>query len=203
LHGLRNETATINQRFKHVRPEGVSVLHNYHAIPTVDNELRQTIYADESVLYKLHAFPTDETRAVLRDEPKVVLLRDPKEIVLAEKRATESLIHGKREEFEDCSTEEEWLARAREIGLYDDLDAFYTRWQAEEGPTTLIVHYEDLVGSPQHTVNRVESFLGLPESPDIRLKRERYSGSSKPEVALQRLKRLGKKIIRRVKRKLF
>lgn len=200
LHGLTNVTAHINQEFKHRQPEGVQFLHNYHALPVIDRQLAERVYADESVLYKLHVFPNEQSLKNLRGRKKVVLLREPEQIVMAEKRAIESLIHSRRDEFADCTTEEEWLQRAKEIGLYQDLRAFYERWQAEVGPDTLVIHYAELVEKPQEIINRVEAFLGWPVSSDPTLSKERYSGASRFSILMERGRRLKRKILRRVSR---
>ena len=202
LHGLTNATANINQIFKHRQPPGVNFLHNYHALPVIDDQLAESVYSDETVLYKLHVFPTDKSLGNLRGRPKVVLLREPEEIVFAEKRAIESLIHSRRDEFADCSTEDEWMARAKEIGLYQDLRTFYDRWQDEAGENTLIVHYDELVERPQEVINRIERFLGWPESKDPSLSKERYSGASRLSIIRERGRRLVRKIGRKVRRRL-
>ncbi len=202
LHGLTNATANINQIFKHRQPPGVQFLHNYHALPVVDPELARTVYEDEKILYKLHVFPNDESLRNLRGRKKVVLLREPEEIVMAEKRAIESLIHSRRDEFADCNSEEEWLERAREIGLYQDLRQFYDRWQNEAGDDTIVVHYADLIGSPHEVINRIERFMGWPVSKDPTLSKERYSGASRLSIMRERGRRLVRKVFRRLSRKI-
>lgn len=202
LHGLTNATAGINQQFKHRQPPGVSFLHNYHALPVIDSDLAERIYADDSVLHKLHVFPNEESLENLRGRKKIVLLREPEEIVMAEKRAIESLIHSRRDEFSDCTTEDEWLERAKEIGLYQDLRAFYDRWQHEAGEDTLVVHYAELIEKPGDVIHRIERFLGWPLSDQPRLKKQRYSGASRLSVMAERGRRLVRKIRRRLSRKI-
>jgi hypothetical protein len=202
LHGLRNETATVNHLFKHKQPPEVRFLHHYHALPVIDAGLAQRVFADDNVLYKLHVFPNEMSLQNLRGKAKVVLLREPEEIVLAEKRAIESMIHSRRAEFSDCSTEDEWMQRANEIGLYQDLQDFYERWQAEAGSDTLVVHYRQLIEDPQRVINQIESFLGWPVMQNVSLRQERYSRASRAKVALQRGHRLLRKLKRRLRRRL-
>ena len=198
IHGLTNATADINELFAKQSVPGVSLLFRYHSLPQIDEELAERVLGDEKQIYKLHMFPTEQNKRLVEGRKKVVLLRRPEEIVLAEKRAQEAYIHSKRNDFAGCSSEEEWIARSRELGLYQDLEEFERGWRELNDGQTLFLDFEEITKEPQKSVNKIEEFFGWPVSRKVKLKKERYSRHSSTRNLLRKVLRKAKRKARRI-----
>jgi len=186
------------QDFKSVKhhkiPEGFQYLGKYHSDVRELNETIIKKWTEEMSFYKQHIPPTENNLSLLKDEKKVILLRNPKEIVLAYKRADDKDIHEKREEFEGCFTERDWLKRANEIGLYEELNLFYSKW-GKVSSNALVIDFEDLTSKEKETINLIENYFGLELSRgDLELKKYRYSQHSTFLRYMYRLREKTKKI---------
>lgn len=189
IHGLPDRTRETRRRFLPRLPYPETVkdygamarlhLEAQEILPEILGALRRT-----HVIHKYHFPPTRHNEEILREIPKVILLRDPADVVRAYWRGERAGTHPLRDlRFATCFSEESWMARAAATGLLDEMNRFCSGWEAHEGDK-LILRFEDLVSDPTGTVNRVEAYLGLPETKEIELDRERYSrGSSKSDAA--------------------
>ncbi len=200
-HGYVNATADINEIFAKQEVPGVKLLYKYHSLPELDQELTDKIFSPEKNVYKLHMFPTENNKEMVRGKKKLILLRKPEDIVLAEKRAEAAYIHNKRNDFEGCETAEDWIQRARENGFYQDLENFVGGWRGLDDKATLYVTFEELIADPQKTMNRVEAFFELPQTRTVKLKKLRYSRNSGFVNFSKRVAKRGRRFLRRIKRK--
>jgi hypothetical protein len=131
--------------------------------------------ASSPTLFKLHILPSTNNQALLNALPKVILLRHPDDIVRAYRRGQETGVYRqKTAAFDGCVTDDDWIARAREVGLHQDLTAFRDRWLAHPGEKH-IVHYEDLVRDPQGVLAGIERYWSLPASGVTELLKRKYT----------------------------
>lgn len=129
------------------------------------------------LLHKSHILPSTNNLAHLQSHKKVVLLRDVDGIIGAYKRGEETGVYKqKTQKFKDCVTLQDWVSRAKEVGLYQDLLAFCERWRAAAGDQ-LIVTYENMVSNPAKELARIETYFGWPPSGTANLLRRKYTRS--------------------------
>ncbi|GMU78665.1 MAG: hypothetical protein AMXMBFR46_14600 [Acidimicrobiia bacterium] len=131
-------------------------------------------FAGSGTLFKQHVVPTDHNLDLLDGQRTVVLIRDARDIVRAYFRADHLREHPPRSAFNGLRREDQWLVRAEEIGLIDELERFAARWEAV--PEALLVRFEDLVREPGRCVDAIEDHWDLPRSTrPVTLARERYT----------------------------
>lgn len=135
--------------------------------------------ADELVqsptLFKLHILPSTNNQALLHPLPKVILLRHPDDIVRAYRRGQETGVYlQKTAAFDGCVTDDDWIARASEVGLHQDLTAFRDHWMAHPGEKH-IVHYEDLVRDPAGVLAGIERYWSLAATGVTELLKRKYT----------------------------
>lgn len=136
-------------------------------------------FKDSARIFKQHTPPTENNLAQLGDTKIVLLTREPSEIVLAYRRWEATGDSPQRIEFKGLETEEQWLNRARDLGLLDELERFRATWSAL--PNVLAVDFRDLIKNPDETIDRIEDHFGLARSArPVELDRERYTRSDKP-----------------------
>jgi len=132
-------------------------------------------FMDERIIFKVHVLPTKNNLELLKGQKKVVLLRSPEGIVGAYKRGHDTGVYRQKSKaFEGCQTTEDWLNRAKEIGLYGDLKRFRDLWMQVEDEK-LIVHFEDLVNDPGGEIERCEDYFGLARSGARELLKRKYT----------------------------
>lgn len=160
---------------------GYTHLHTFHGsdFKELSAECAQ-LMTSRQCIYKVHAAPTPHNRRMLAATPKVLLHRDPREIVAAWRRAVRLGIHHRLRPFDGLETEDEWLARAEEIGVIGDggeLERFRAGW-LEQG--VLEVRFRDLLDNPDQTVRTIERFWGFESaSAVVELAQEKYTRDSK------------------------
>lgn len=196
-HGLAVEQLF----FPHLPPPSrTRVLHRYHSdVRELEKEVVHAFSTGDRI-FKQHIPPTRDNLRLLRPIRKVILLRPPEEIVQAYFRAERRGLHRPREEFRGCDTADDWVLRAGEIGLLDDLSWFQGGWR-EEGKAhpeqCLTIGFRELTRDTTRTVNAVESFLGLSTSDAVSLSRERYSRESPARRRMRHLGTLARKLMGR------
>lgn len=165
------------------------ILGNFHSdCKEIDKKLVEKWIGGES-FYKQHVIPTENNLALLKKHRKVILLREPDEIILAYKRAQEKDIHKKREVFDGCNSNDDWLLRAEEIGLLDELNRFALKWK-NDSSDKLIINYEDLVRNHEKIIKKVSLYFNIPiETDQIKLKKLRYSKHNKLQRFLYKLRK--------------
>lgn len=176
LHGLPASQSFFDDEFaRRPAPPEYSRLANYHFdIRQLDRALAEGV-SKPGIVAKHHVPPSTMNLELLGEHRVVVLLRDPSEVVLAYRRGIRNRVHDPMNGFRDCDSQADWLRRARENGLLDDLERFREGWLSHEGPA-LVVRYDELVEDPTGVVRRIESFWTLPQTTgDVRLAKERYS----------------------------
>lgn len=137
-------------------------------------------------LFKLHILPTHNNLTLLKGRKKAVLLRQPEGIVGAYQRGHETGVYPqKTDSFSGCVTQADWLQRAKELGVYDDLKRFREKW-LEVDDEKLIIHFEDLTASPQREISRFEDYFGLRKSGTQQLLKRKYTRMGDDSLKLHR-----------------
>ena len=159
-------------------PEWTKLIHHYHSdIRELSEDITQE-FRDMKKIYKQHIPPTKNHLKLLRDIKKVILLREPEEIIAAYYRANRKKLHKPRPEFQDCKSIEDWKKRARQNGLLEDLNWFYSQWFEEScnyPDNNILISYHELINYPKQTINKIEYFYNLPISKNVNLEKARYS----------------------------
>ena len=171
-----HKTDGIQLFFKdYIIPVDYQQLGKYHSDLREYGSTDAAIFFDTIKIYKQHIPPTNNNLGLLKNKKKVILLREPEDIVMAYYRADKKLLHEKRKEFKNAHTPEEWMQRAKEIGLLQELKRFYENWIKIEDEK-LIIQYEDLLNNPQKIINSIENYFGLKTTNHkVILAKERYS----------------------------
>lgn len=161
------------------KPDGVNILWDFHSDIRELNIDITTTFKDTKIIYKQHIYPSDNNVSLLKDIKKVILLREPKEIIEAYYRGFVSGVHDKHPVFNDKN--DDWMLKAKQTGLYDDLQNFHDKWYNFEGDK-LIIQYKQLIENPNDAINAIEKYWSLPltKSP-ITLDKKRYSRLSPAE----------------------
>ena len=175
LHGL--PSSQIDLKHLPVPGEFESLSHIHQDIVNLDEDTH-SLFSRNDRLYKQHIPPTAHNLELFRSQKKVILIRrSVKDIILAYRRAVQKKIHNHFQDFLDCENESDWLNRADEIGLDQELRNFKTRW-IEEGANygnCHVVYYSDLLKNPNKAINSIERFWGFTISSDVALSKRRYS----------------------------
>ena len=138
------------------------------------------------VLYKTHVVPSNGNLSRLRDAKKVVLLRSAEGVIGAYRRGEETGVYKQKSDtFKGCRTESEWLDRAREAGLLQDLARYERRWR-KAGGDQLLVEYDDLMNNTQAQITRIEAYFGLPSSNVSELLKRKYTRAGEASLPLHR-----------------
>jgi len=156
-------------------PNEYEVLASYHSDVREINQLILDEWNRSDIFYKQHIPPTPNNLKLLKNIKKVVLLRKPEDIILAYRRADTKGLHEKRKEFIGCVSENDWIEKAREIGLYTELENFYSGWISKSA-NNLIIYFDKLVDEEQATLEKISNFFSLRiNKTNIELKKYRYS----------------------------
>jgi hypothetical protein len=150
-------------------------IHKYHRdMKEIDENLVKKWESDKD-FYKQHILPTINNMELLKNTKKIILLRSADNVIYGYKRERDKFSDKyRRREFKFCKSDEQWLKKAKEIGLYDDLIKFNELWEKNDSDK-LIVYYDDLIKEPKKEINRIEEYLGLPVSNNVKLSRMRYT----------------------------
>ena len=125
--------------------------------------------------FKQHVPPTCQNLTAFNDCKKVVLLRPAEDIVLAYRRAAVKNIG--RSLFGGLLPEDVWIQRAKNCGLYRELEAFNNVWR-NVSSDKLVIEFEELVGDPGETVAKIAEYFGLKWTKrKIKLSKALYSRS--------------------------
>lgn len=183
-------------------PASSHFIHKNHSDIRELNPQVVSKFNEQNRLYKQHVFPSENNLNLLRKTKKVVLLRKPKEVVKAYRRGAQKKIHNKLEGFPRDASEKEWIDKADDVGLLDDLKIFHEKWKAEaESKNTLLIQYEELVDKPTETINKIEEFYELPVHDNVKLKKKRYSRrppvSNFIVISINRVKKSSAKFLKR------
>lgn len=167
----------------HVRHLPISTefrfIHRYHGCMREMTKDFFDKWTEDDIVHKNHILPTINNLNLLKDKKKVVLLRsDIDQAVLAYKRAQQKKIHAPRREFRVCKTDDDWLSRAIEVGMYGDLENFRDRWEEDDGERFLL-YYEEVVSDPKFWINEVEKYFGLSVSDSVVYAKRRWSRGSR------------------------
>jgi hypothetical protein len=178
------QNADIRKRFltPAPAPDGYTQLKRFHSeVADLTPEAAQLL-ALPGQITKLHVVPTANNLALLRDMPKVVLLRPAEEIVAAYWRGLETstwtTLVG---DIARCSTQDQWMGLAEQIGLTDELRRFNHDWQLFDGDA-LVISYADLTRQPEATIRAVMEYFGIdtacvPELAQVNYSRDGGSGT--------------------------
>ena len=79
--------------------------------------------------------------------------------------------------FRSCRSYEDWLKKAKEIGIFQDLLRFYENWLNADGEQ-LVVHFENLIADPKTSINSIEKYFGWPVSEKVDLLKEKFTRNS-------------------------
>jgi len=153
-------------------PKETSVIHKYHSDIRECTSKQAQHFSSGTHIFKQHIPPTSNNLSLLRSQKKVILLRKPQGVIGGYFRAR--FMHNPRKEFEGLTTLSDWLDRAKEIGLTNDLEWFYNTWSVEQD-NSLIINYRSVVEEPLYTVNKIQDFFGLKRSASCTLAKMRYS----------------------------
>lgn len=190
-------TQEFDLKKKHPIPNTFTQIAKLHSDCVIISNHLVNKWTRDNKFYKQHIPPTDENLLLLSGKKKVILLREPKEIILAYRRGQLSGVHSKINGFEGCHTEAEWLSRALENGIFQELSLFYDKWRTQKNMQSLIIHYVDLINDPTKVINDISEFYSLrADFIDISLEKSRYS---KHNTIQRFLYRVIKKINRLIK----
>lgn len=164
-------------------PKTLNALWRYHSDVREINSTIAKAFAEKTQIHKQHLPPTPNNRNLLKNCRKVILLRNPEDIVRAYRRARRRLISKPLEGFSIFRSEHDWLKRAKENGLFHDLESFIEEWPQGKDDDKLIIWYEELIKNPKRVINAIESFWDLPITQhDISLTQKRYSRTSRATI---------------------
>lgn len=137
-------------------------------------------------LFKLHIVPSTNNLGHLKPYKKIVLLRDPAGIIGAYKRGEETGVYRQKTRlFDGCVSLEDWLARSREIGIYQDMERFCARWRQAAGEH-LLVDFDDMVADTATQIARIEAYLDLQPSGTHALLKRKYTRLGDRSLAYHR-----------------
>lgn len=158
--------------------QNMKFLHSYHSDIRELTKNEKEIFSNPKKFYKQHIPPSENNIKLLNSIKKVVLLRDPEGIIKAYFTAEKKKIHRPRKEIKGLTNVSQWLKKANELGLYDDLVWFYKRWyeeQKKDPKNILIIQHKDLIQNTQFVINQIESFFGLKQSKNVQLSKRMFS----------------------------
>ena len=165
---------------------GHKAYHQQHNFGWELNERIVDFWRTSDILFKVHVFPSENNRQLLRDVKKVVLLRKPVDIVQAYRRGHETGVYRSRlNVFHGCVSPEEWHEKALASGLLGSLKYFYNAWKAEK-QNVLHIEFDDLVQDTASTVRKIEHFWSLPESKIHSLYKRKFSRQDETVVDVLR-----------------
>lgn len=186
-HGLRYESDRIRRGPLRRCPvaDEYRELERFHRreVAEIDDAVVEAV-SNPRVLAKLHFPPTKNNQRRLARVPKVILLRDPVEVIRAYRRGNEAGVFNLHHpSFCFCITEEDWMERARETGVLEQLERFVAGWRAHDGDK-LLIESDDLIREPARALERIETYLGLPPSGAQQIARTRYTreDAARPSV---------------------
>jgi hypothetical protein len=136
-------------------------------------------------LAKLHLPPTANNQLRLEQVRKVILLRDAREVIRAYRRGNEAGVFNLHHPaFCFCLSEDDWMRRAHETGVIEQLERFEAGWRAHRGDC-LVMESDALIREPAAALARIEAYFELPRSGVKELARVRYTRSpaERPSVA--------------------
>lgn len=198
LHGLPYESARIRATSLRRCPVAADFreIERFHRreVVEVDEAVVAAVSSPRS-LAKLHLPPSENNQRLLERTRKVILLREPAEVIRAYRRGTEAGVFNLHHpSFCFCLSEEEWMERARETGVLEQLERFVAGWRDHRGDK-LLVESEALTRDPAAELARIEGYLGLPLSGARELARERYTASEARRPSVPRILFARRKII--------
>lgn len=177
IHSLPSKQEFLEVK-KYNIPTEYEVLASYHSDVREINQLIVDEWIRPNMFYKQHIPPTSNNLKLLNHVKKVVLLRKPEDIILAYRRADTKGLHEKRKEFAGCASENDWVERAKDIGLYEELERFYAGW-ISNSENNLIIYFDDLVSEEKIQIEKISNFFSLRVyKKNIELKKYRYSNYS-------------------------
>lgn len=161
-------------------PQESNAIHKYHPDMRELTPKEVELFNRDDFFYKQHVFPSKNNMLLLRNIKKVILLRNTVEVIQAYRRGALAKSHVLLENFSKEFDEMTWINRAKELGLYQDLELFNKRWRSfSQDKNTLIVSYKELVASPNREINKIEDFFGIKRTAKkIELVKKRYSRGS-------------------------
>lgn len=174
LASLYTKKGVQKMKGKRVKCKNYPLLGKYHSDI---RDIESSDILNERFVQKQHYPPTPHNRKILKNVKKIILLRSPLEVIEAYQRAHIKKLHKPKEEFSRCSTSEEWVHQAKEIGLYEEVKQFYEGWKEVSDSLTLTITYEELVDSPKSIFRKIADFYHLPFKPKATLSKARYSRS--------------------------
>lgn len=128
---------------------------------------------DPQRVFKQHIIPTSNNVELLSGSQIVLLTRDPRDVVLAYRR-NDKLQQVDRGEWKGLDSEAQWLTRAQELGLIDELQRFAAVWASQPG--VMPVSFDDVTLRPAATINAIQEHLGLERiDAEIELDRMRWT----------------------------
>lgn len=96
------------------------------------------VFTRADMFFKVHVLPSENNLRLLRDKRKIILLRDAAGVIGAYRRGQQTGVYlQKTKVFDGCETLEDWVMRAKQIGLYQDLTRFRSVGAKRVGNTSL------------------------------------------------------------------
>lgn len=132
-------------------------------------------FLNNKILFKVHVLPTQNNLRLLKGRKKVVLLRSPEDIIGAYKRGNDTGVYRQKSKaFDGCQSEQDWQVRAKEVGIFGDLQRFCDTW-LQVDDEKLIIRFEDMVSDPGREIERLEDYFDLPRSGAKELLKRKYT----------------------------
>ncbi|WP_457559306.1 sulfotransferase domain-containing protein [Candidatus Harpocratesius sp.] len=156
-------------------PKETKFLHKLHGdIRQIDDETVKK-FQNAHIIFKQHIFPSPNNIQKLKNIKKVILLRKPKAIIESYFRTQKTRLMSNIAsiyEYEDQKSFEDYILKK---GILEDLSIFYNQWSSCS-ENSLIIHYQDLILSPNKVINQIEEFWSLPiTNRKIFLDKKRYT----------------------------
>ncbi len=137
-------------------------------------------FTSQNAFYKQHLLPTRRNLSLLEDYKKVILTRKPKEIIAAYRRnflmTYKKGLELFRSKFKNLRGTEEWVEKARDLGLIEQLEEMRDGW-LENSTDHLHLTYYQVIQRPKQSVNLIERYFGIPLSDEVEMSRKRYTRS--------------------------
>lgn len=178
-------------------PSNSKFIHQLHSdIRTLTKKESSSFEAPDH-FYKQHIFPSEENLQLFSNVKKVILLRDPKEVLMAYRRGAKKGVHNLIPGFDINWSEEKWIQKAQEVGLWDDLNLFHDQWMnVAKKDNTLIVDYQNYVTRPNWVLNEIETFFNLPiTEATVETVKARYSRETTSDK--------GQKVSEKIKKRIY
>lgn len=152
-------------------------LHKIHSdmIDFEENEIKSL--AKSNTIYKQHIFPSENNLKFIKTIKCVIILRNVEDIIRSYKRKFDYDGQHKMGMFglTRYDSYEKYLDQFKQLGIYDDLVYFNSKYKGIQDDNHLIIYKDDIINKTNETINKINLFFGMPHvSSNILLSKERY-----------------------------